>query len=90
MIVHDPKAKFLEQPWHTVTTLRELAREQDRLITSLYAERGACDYLERIERTPNAWHIYGTIDSLITKGYDADHIVAWLLAGEVRAELWSH
>lgn len=85
MTNYDPKAAYHEQPWHTVETLRELAREQATQITDLYAERGACEYLERIEHTPNAWRIYGTIDSLITKGFDADHIVAWLLAGEARA-----
>lgn len=72
---------------HTVNSLRELAREKDALITKLYAQQGACDYLERIEHTPNAWRIYGTIDSLISKGYDADHIVSWLTTGEKLAEL---
>ena len=81
-----PSTAYVEQGWHTVETLRALAREQQRQITDLYAERGANDYLERIERTPNAWRIYGTIDSLITKGYDADHIVGWLTAGEAKAE----
>ena len=41
MTEYDPKAKYLEQPWHTATTLRALAREQDMLITQLYAERDA-------------------------------------------------
>jgi hypothetical protein len=86
MTNYDPKAKYLEQPWHTVETLRQLAREQDALITQLYASLGACDYLERIEHTPNAWRIYGTIDSLISKGYDSDHIVGWLVAGEARED----
>ena len=86
MTTYNPQAKYLEQPWHTVETLRTYAREQDALVTEYAAKLGACDYLERIERTPNAWRIYGTIDSLIAKGYDADHIVGWLVAGEAQAE----
>lgn len=86
MTTYDPKAKYLEQPWHTVQTLREIAREQDAQLTEYSAKLGACDYLDRIEHTPNAWRIYGTIDSLIAKGYDADHIVKWLLAGEASEE----
>lgn len=84
---YDPRLPFHEQPWHTVETLRELVREKVAEITQLYADRGACDYLERIERTPNAWRIYGTIDSLISKGYDSDHIVKWLVEGEKREGL---
>lgn len=75
-------AKSLENPRHTVETLRALAREQDRLIALLYADLGTCEYLERINHTPSAWQIYGAIDTLISKGYDADHIVRWLTAGE--------
>lgn len=83
-VPHDPKAKFIDQPWHTVTTLREAAHQLDAALTEASAKLGACDYLERIEHTPNAWRIYGTIDSLIAKGYDADHIVKWLTEGEAR------
>jgi hypothetical protein len=79
---YDPKAKYLEQPWHTVTTLRELAREQDALITQLYAERGAHDAIALIDRTPQAYRIFGAISHYIALGFDADHIIQWLERGE--------
>lgn len=84
MTNYDPTAKYLEQPWHTVETLRQHARDLEATLTEYGAKLGACDHLDRIEHTPNAWRIYGTIDSLLSKGYDSDHIVAWLLAGEAQ------
>lgn len=76
---------YLEQPWHTPETLRELAREQQAQLTRLYAQLGTCDYLERINNTPQAWRFYGIVDALIAKGYDFDHVCQWLLDGEARA-----
>lgn len=86
MTTYDPHGKYLEQPWHTIDTLRTLAREQDALITQLYADRAARDAVDVIDRTPNAWRIYGTIADLIGRGYDANHIVGWLIAGRAREE----
>lgn len=83
-MTYNPNAKYYDQPWQTVTTLRELAREQDALLTEYSAKLGACDYIERIEHTPNAWRIYGCIDALITEGYDADHIISWLEHGRAK------
>ncbi len=66
---------------HTLKTMRELAEEQHQQIANMTALIGASDYLERIEKTPQAWRIYGAIDHFISRGYDADHILKWLEAG---------
>lgn len=82
MATQDPKTtRYMDWHWHTVDTLRQLAREQADQVTELTARLGACDYLSRIEHTPGAWRIYGAIDHVISQGYDADHIIRWLEAG---------
>lgn len=66
---------------HTVDSLRELARRYRDEANRLHFQLSTCAYLDRIEQTPQAFRIYGTIDSILSAGYDADHIVSILVSG---------
>lgn len=81
MTDYDPHAAYHEQPWHTVKTLREHCRDLAAILTEYGSKLGACEYIGLIDRTPQAFRIFGAIEHYITRGYDADHIVAWLDAG---------
>jgi hypothetical protein len=66
---------------HTVDSLRALCREYQQRWWDEGAKVATCEFLARIEATPQAWRIYGAIDHALTNGYDADHIVRWLSGG---------
>lgn len=78
---YNPRAAYHEQPWHTADTLREHCRDLVASLTEAHAKLGLCEYAEIIDKTPQAFRIYGAIAHYVALGYDADHIIAWLDRG---------
>jgi len=84
---YNPHAAYHEQPWHTVDTLRQHCRDLAAALTDAHAKLGTYDYIEVIEKTPQAFRIYGAIAHYVALGYDADHIIAWLDTGAKQVQL---
>lgn len=82
-----PHSAYYDQPWHTTETLRQHCRDLSATLTEYSAKLGACDSIELVNATPQAFRIFGAIAHYLTLGYDADHIIAWLDAGAKVTEL---